>query len=239
MLKKCHDGVDLNAIAYRHPAHAYRSGSCPTGLGGYSNKGFAWRFYLEPKYQSRASNNLLEHIAAIITPWVDIIARQLTHGDCALSMTDSTTSEGWLKKTNFIKDGEEPIQATICLKVARLHASQYLSHGIREYSQWFCGADNAVADALSQDNDRSDKELTSIHCSHCPSQVPKHFKILPLPSEIISWLTSLLLRLPVKPQLVEANTRIMLVCGITTSNTVIASDSKAFTSLRNKQTAPN
>jgi hypothetical protein len=120
--------MDLNAIAYRPPTHVYQSDSCPAGLGGYSNKSFAWWFYLEPKYQSRASNNFLEHIAAIITLWVNIIAGRLTHGNCTLFMIDSMTSEGWLKKTNFIKDGEEPIQATICLKVACLHASQYLSH---------------------------------------------------------------------------------------------------------------
>jgi hypothetical protein len=129
-LKKCRDGVDLNTIAYRCPTHAYRSDSCPAGLGNYSNEGFVWRFYLEPKYQSHMSNSLLEHIVAIVTLWVNIIAGRLTHDNCALSMTDSTTSEGWLKKTNFIKDGEEPIQATICLKVARLHASQSLSQGM-------------------------------------------------------------------------------------------------------------
>jgi hypothetical protein len=37
----------------------------------------------------------------------------LKEGNRALSMTDNTMSEAWLKKTNFIKDGEEPIQATI------------------------------------------------------------------------------------------------------------------------------
>jgi hypothetical protein len=53
-------------------------------------------------------------LAAIITPWVDILTGRLKEGDCALSMTDNTMSEGWLrKKTNFIKDDEEPIQATI------------------------------------------------------------------------------------------------------------------------------
>ena len=77
-------------------------------------------------------------------------------------MTDSTTSEGWLRKSNFIEDGEDPIQATIRIKLARLHATHYLSNEIREYSQWFCGADNNVADALSWDNDRTDVELTQI-----------------------------------------------------------------------------
>ena len=76
-------------------------------------------------------HNLLEHIAVIITPWVDIIAGRLTRSDCAISMTNSTTLEGWLKKTNFIKDGESPIQATIRLEVACLHALHYLSHKIQ------------------------------------------------------------------------------------------------------------
>jgi hypothetical protein len=60
-----------------------------------------------------ASNNLLEHLAAIITPWVDLLADHLKNGNCALSMNGSSTSEGWLRKNNFIEDGEDPIQATI------------------------------------------------------------------------------------------------------------------------------
>jgi hypothetical protein len=58
-----------------------------------------------------------------------------------------------------------------------------------EYSQWFCSADNTAADALLRDNDRSNKELAKILCSqHCPSQLPRHFKIVPLPRKITSWL---------------------------------------------------
>ncbi len=60
---------------------------------------------------------------AIITPWVDIIAGRLSNSNCALLMTNNTTSKGWLKKTNFIKDREDPIQATIRIEVARLHAT--------------------------------------------------------------------------------------------------------------------
>jgi hypothetical protein len=118
---------------------------------------------------------------------------RLKEGDCALSMTNNTMLEGWLKKTNFIEDGEEPIQATIQLEVACHHATNYLLGGIREYSQWFRGADNNVADALSQDYNRSDDELTNILCTHCYSQLPQHFKFFPLPNMITLWLTSLLL----------------------------------------------
>jgi hypothetical protein len=68
VLGKCHQGIDLNLIAFRQPTHVYRSDSCPAGLGGYSHEGFAWRFYLPDNLKFRASNNLLEHLAAIITP---------------------------------------------------------------------------------------------------------------------------------------------------------------------------
>ena len=146
-------------LMYRRPTHAYRSDSCPAGLSGYSDKGFAWKFYLPPKLPFRASNNLLEHITAIITPWINIIAGRLKRSDCALSMTNSTMSEGWLRKTNFIEDGKLAIQAMIRIKVAHLHATHYLKNEIREYSQWFCGAENHVADALSPDDEQSDKEL--------------------------------------------------------------------------------
>ena len=224
-LKRCRNGMDINTLTYRRPTHAYRSDSCPAGLGGYSDEGYAWRYYLPQDLQFRASNNLLEHIAAIITPWIDIIAGRLKRGDCALSMTDSTTSEGWLRKTNFIEDGESAIQATIRIEVARLHATHYLENEIREYSQWFRGADNQVADALSRDDDRSDEELTKILRSHCTSQVPSHFEIVPLPNVITSWLTSLLLWLPQKQELAEVHTRTTLGRGRATPHTATASAS--------------
>jgi hypothetical protein len=44
------------------------SDSCPAGLEGYSHEGFAWRFYLPDDLKFRASNYLLEHLAAIISP---------------------------------------------------------------------------------------------------------------------------------------------------------------------------
>jgi hypothetical protein len=224
VMKTCAAGVNLNSVTYRRPKHAYQSNSCLAGLGGFSHQGFAWHFYLPPELQFRASNNLLEHLAAIITPWVDIIAGRLSNGNYALLMTNNTTSEGWLKKTNFIKDGEDPIQATICIEVACLHATHYLSHGIQEYSQWFHGTKNMVADALSKDDNRSDKELINILCTHCPSQLPQHFKIVPLPSKITLWMTSLLLWLPMKQQLVKKQTRTKLGRGINTPNGVNNAD---------------
>jgi hypothetical protein len=151
---------------------------------------------------------------------------RITKGECILLMTDSTTSEGWLRKSNFIEDGEDPIQATIRLEVARHHVAHYLLNKIGEYSQWFCEADNNVVDALSRDNDRTDEELTQILRFHCPSWLPQHFKIVPLPNKIVSWLTSLLLRLPVKQQLAYTHSTMKLGRGTATQSTAEASDSE-------------
>ena len=86
----------MNLITFRKPTHVYRSDSCPFGLGGYSDKGYAWRFDVPEFLCFRAPNNLLEYISSIITPWVDMLAGRLNQGDCAQSMMDSSTSAGWL-----------------------------------------------------------------------------------------------------------------------------------------------
>ncbi len=96
-------------------------------------------------------------------------------------MTKSTTSEGWLRKSNFTKEKEDPIQATIWLKVAPIHVTHYLSNGIREYIQWFCGAENNVTNALFQSNERTEDKLTKILRSHCSSQLLQHFEVVPRP----------------------------------------------------------
>jgi hypothetical protein len=98
-LANAHAGISMNQIAYRCPTHVYRSDSCPAGMGGYSAEGFAWCFPVEGDLKFRASNNLLEHLASIISPWVDILTGRIKHGNCSLLMTDSTTSEGWLRKS--------------------------------------------------------------------------------------------------------------------------------------------
>ena len=211
-LDRAHRGIDMNLITYRKPTHVYRSDSCPAGIGGYSHQGFAWCYYLPNLLLFRASNNLLEHMAAVITPWIDILAGRLTKGDCALSMTDSTTSAGWMRKSNF-RENDDPVQAAARIEVARSHARWYMNQEIRDYSQLFPGNDNEVADSLSRDMHLSDLDLTAHILKHFPSQVPHSFNIVPLPNKIASWMTSLLLTLPIKPQFKEKHTPTMLGLG--------------------------
>jgi hypothetical protein len=107
-LKNANAGISLNNIAFRWLSHIYRSNSCPAGLGGYSHEGFAWRWYIPDNLKFRASNNLLEHLPAVIAPWVDILAGRLQSQNCVLSMTDSTTAEGWLNEVKFQQTGRTP-----------------------------------------------------------------------------------------------------------------------------------
>jgi hypothetical protein len=171
------------------------------------HEGFAWRFKLPENCRFRASNNLLEFIVSIITPWIDLLSKRLRPGNCALSMTDSTTSAGWLKKTNFLEIGSDPIEETIRLKIARQHASHFTNHNIKEYSQWFPGKSNNIADSLSRDFDLDETEISKYLHLHYPSQLPPHLQVVPLPNEIESWLISLLLQLPMKEQLREPHTK--------------------------------
>ncbi len=58
----------MNLLAFRSPDRIYYLDSCPHGLGGYSDQGHAWQFKVPNKYLFRALDNLLEFLAAIITP---------------------------------------------------------------------------------------------------------------------------------------------------------------------------
>ena len=72
-------------------------------------------------------------------------------------MTDSSTSEGWLRKSNFKEDGEIPIQATVRLEVSRSDAKRIMENKIKNYSQWFHGWMNDVSDALYRDDKKSEE----------------------------------------------------------------------------------
>jgi hypothetical protein len=67
-------------------------------------------------------------------------------------MTDSTTSAGWLKKTNFKEENDNDsseIEAIVRNEAARKHASLFIDAGVMEYTQWFEGKSNNVSDSLS------------------------------------------------------------------------------------------
>jgi hypothetical protein len=114
---------------------------------------------------------------------------------------------GLAEKDKFYERGSDPIEDTIRLEIARKHASHFTHHNIKEYSQWFPGTKNNVADSLSRDLDLDDAEILKYSHLHFPSQRTPHFQVVPVRSEIEFWLTSLLQRLPEKELLWKPHTK--------------------------------
>ena len=157
---------------------------------------------------------MLEHLAAVISPWIDLLEGRLPPLPCILSLTDSTTAAGWLRKSNFQEsEKESPEMTKAKLEISRGHASRLMNNKCIDYSQWFPGKDNNVADALSRDNHLSDDELTSLLFSQIPEQVPPTFKISPLPQKIESFILSILVSLPESTQTPEELTHSKISLG--------------------------
>ena len=206
-------GINMNLLTFRRPSHCYRSDACPWGLGGFSNQGRAWRFEIPKNLLFRATLNMLEFLACVVCPWVDILEGDIPPLSCFLSMTDSSTSAGWLKKSNFPDDNEEEIHFHSKLELARTHADRVLKADIKDYSQWFPGAENDLADSLSRDFHIPDKNLVPLYKSFIPKQVPKNLRISPLPTEIELWICAWLRKLPARKPPQEIRQRSKLAHG--------------------------
>lgn len=195
-LDKINKGISLNLMTYRKPTRVYRSDACPWAIGGYSSTGKAWRFIIPKHLLNRATLNMLESQASTIGPWIDIIDRDLPEYSCTLSMTDSSTTQGWARKSNFIVREENKEQTECKLESVRGHAERYMDHNMKDYTQWFPGDANDIADSLSRDIHLDDLTLTKL-LFHCvPEQMPKNFRIQKLPSEIESWICAWLQKMP-------------------------------------------
>ena len=187
-----------------------------------------WRFRILDNLLFRVSNNLLEFLAAIVMPWINIFNGRLSSGDCTLSMTDSRMAEGWMQKSNFSEPGVNPVQARTRVNAARKYTEIFMNADMKSYSQWFPGKRNNVAVALSWEWQRTNNKLTPILCSLFPNQMPDHFEILPLPSEISSWLISMLQQLPMSEQLREEHMMAKLEPGNDGQNIAGPSDAKTY-----------
>jgi len=206
-LSSANKGISMNLLTYRQPSHLFRSDACEHGLGGYSADGLAWRWHLPNHLLSRAHINLLEFLASIICIWLDILRGKVPPQSCILSMGDSTTATGWLRKSNFQEDNEDDEETTAKLVAARHLATLIQNAQACLYAQWFKGEDNDISDSLSRDLHISPPALCDLLLLNFPSQVPNNFRIVELPSAITSWVSLLLASLPVnKARLVKHKT---------------------------------
>jgi hypothetical protein len=164
ILDKAKGGIDMNLLGFRSPDRIYYLDSCPPGLCSYSNQGFAWRFRIPDNLLFHVSNNLLEFLAAIITPCIDIIGGRLSPGNCTLLMTDSTMTKGWMKKLNFSKAGNNPIQALTCIEAARKYVQVFFVADVKGFSQWFGGKRSKLR-TLSLESGKGLTKILPLFCA--------------------------------------------------------------------------
>jgi hypothetical protein len=196
-LDKAADGLPIHRLVSRMPTRIVRVDACPQGIGGYGlNSGVAWRFLLPPELIGRGTLNSLEFLAAYVGVVMEFESGP-SWGDeqVLLSQGDSTSATGWIAKSNF--GDANPVQQVIARRLAHF----LMDHSVHHYAQWFPGKSNLVADSLSRDFDLSDSELIHSLCSRFPSQVPTAFRIVPLPSEVVSFIGAALRRVPIAQQL--------------------------------------
>ena len=188
-LVKVRDGVDLNLLTCREPEFIYRTDACPAGIGGYSlTTGRAWQWAIPEEFYGYFSQNFLEFLGCVVGIKLSLLEDDVPPAACLLSLTDNTSAMGWLRKSNFPPDGEQAFHFELARELAEL----LLQHDVCLYSQWFAGIDNEVADFLSRVFGISAADLTRHLLATFPAQVPKTFKVSPLPdsisSELLVWM---------------------------------------------------
>ena len=229
-LSQAYDGISLNLISFRQPTHIYMTDSCEFGLGGFSSKGKAWRWKIPENLLGRAHIGLLEFLAEVVAIWLDIIDGDIGEEDCALSMGDSSNGIGWMHKSNFFEEGETSIDQTAKLKTARKLAKITIVAKLKLYGQWFPGIDNIIPDILSRDWHLSDDELLSLLTHLFPSQLHPNFRLVKLPSEIDSFLCSVLQDMPYNKERRKTHKPSGFTLGGSGNSSCPPSASKAMTS---------
>jgi hypothetical protein len=209
LLAKAHAGISMNLIVTRRPNRIVWSDSCPFGIGGFRlHTGTAWRIQI-PKgsilYGSDRVNNLLEFLGMAINIWLECLSAAPTSYLCILGIGDNTSAVGWLHNSSRLATKLTAHSAH--LKVARHIAKIVLDANCCLASQHLKGELNFVADLLSFAGSRTraggkrhpiafddppNDVLTQRFHLYYREQIPENFTISQLPSEVLSWVSSVL-----------------------------------------------
>lgn len=141
----------------------------------------------------------------------DVFHNFLEKESCLLSQTDSCSALGWRHKSNFADKVDMQIQLSTARELVELliHSESFL------YSQWVPENKNAISDSLS----RVSSNLSFLLYLSFLKQTPFGLTKLPMPPEILSWLTCQLLRQPQKEPWLKAPTQSKFALGLTSNPT--------------------
>ena len=99
-------GISINNVVYYKPDHIRWDDSWPIGIRGVSISGRAYRYHIPRHLQGRISNNTLEFLASVVWILLDIEDGNINAEDCILAMTDNSSAQGWLHKSNFVSESQ-------------------------------------------------------------------------------------------------------------------------------------
>jgi hypothetical protein len=203
-LETANKGISMNRLTIRQPTRICLSDSCPFGVAGYSIGGRAWRIRIpasSPLYGDGRFNNVFEFLGSAVTVWLEVLDCPES-SECILALGDSTSALGWIHRSGRVKD--DSMSYCAIQAIARHLATLLLHSNHCLATQHLKGDYNVVADLLSYSgtvrgkphplasDHPPDDILTQRFHSHLASQIPANFKILPLPSAILSWATQVL-----------------------------------------------
>ena len=210
-LKSAKEGISINRIVFRKPTLISYSDSCELGIGGFSPfTGIGWRYKFSEAEAKAFTLNLKEYIgAAVDTAMQSRNDPSTCPFPCYLNMSDSTSTVGWLKKSNH-----DPHEAPIHAEVARFQARTIMKINACTYSQHLPGKMNVVTDSLSRDFHLSNEQLISMLTSLHPSLSPTQIKIIDLPDDLTSWISSLAQRWPGERELPKERITSEIAAGI-------------------------
>ena len=210
-LTSARDGISMNRIVFRKPTQITFSDSSEIGISGFSpHTGIAWRHPFTEEEAKSFTLNVKEYIASAID--MDLQAQFDTSGNpypCILNRTDSTSTAGWLRKSNH-DASERPIHN----EIARWHARNIMKRKACNYSQHLEGKLNVVTDCFSRDFHLSDDQLVSMLTSLHPSLSPSQIKVINLPEMYTSWIASLAQRWPGTRELPKQLIKSEIAAGI-------------------------
>jgi hypothetical protein len=199
-LGTAHSGISMNLLTLRLPSRIGWSDSCPFGLGGYTQMGWAWRLRIPPWsaiFGNDTANNALEFLGMAITIKLLIIEAAEEQYPCLLPLGDNTSAIAWIFKSSKLKRGT--VYYTTVREIAREIARDISNAGCQVTPQHLRGTLNDVSDLLSFagtvrgktnpltiDNPSDDILTQRIH-AYLPQIIPESFRISPLPDEVVSF----------------------------------------------------
>ena len=205
-LEQARNGISMNLLTFRKPTHLIIGDACEHGLGAFNvESGIGYRFIIPEELRGRAHINLLEFLTQVVQIWLDALGGRIVKGSCVLGMGDNMSSMGWLRRSNFreLVEGTGELESdeewAIKQDIARKAAEIIMGKEACLFSQWFAGYQNVGTDSISRDGLYLSLEAhVAMLKRYTPKQIPENLVLKPLPKEIVSWIGSLLQRMPVQ-----------------------------------------